>query len=229
MYYLRSRFYNPDKCRFISCDSIVDVGSQFISCNLYCYCKNNCVNRIDPQGNIDCYVWKENTVLKDWNGNFITPLVLGTKLQLSAYGPNEFQVIYNSSRGEIHGRVNSNAIIIWYGDDAASLAKYKAEYFHNFTDKEGQPIFYQQGNSHALANAAINVLLNRYDETHDNGKHQSVDICGDYNLSTYYAVELAQKQLCATVDNKFGDETFTKIAEFLSDGYEYSRKHGYLE
>ncbi|MBQ7171523.1 MAG: RHS repeat-associated core domain-containing protein [Clostridia bacterium] len=45
-YYLRSRYYDPEVCRFISADDWLEVGLY----NLFVYCGNNPTNCIDPLG-----------------------------------------------------------------------------------------------------------------------------------------------------------------------------------
>ena len=53
LYYLRSRYYDPETGRFISADNlkILDVGKDHINgLNLYAYCFNNWVNDTDPEG-----------------------------------------------------------------------------------------------------------------------------------------------------------------------------------
>ena len=51
MYYLSSRYYDPEVGRFISSDSIIDIrGVNTI--NLYAYCGNNPVNYSDPSGHL---------------------------------------------------------------------------------------------------------------------------------------------------------------------------------
>ena len=50
MYYLNGRYYNPKLHRFISLDSIINLGSTGIGLNLFSYCGNNPVNRIDING-----------------------------------------------------------------------------------------------------------------------------------------------------------------------------------
>ena len=50
MYYLNSRYYNPKMGRFISADAYVSTGQGLLGFNMYAYCGNNPVNRIDSEG-----------------------------------------------------------------------------------------------------------------------------------------------------------------------------------
>jgi RHS repeat-associated protein len=45
LYYLQSRYYNPEWGRFISADSVING-------NLFAYCGNNPINRIDESGHL---------------------------------------------------------------------------------------------------------------------------------------------------------------------------------
>ena len=49
-YYLQSRYYDPVISRFINADSYTATGAGFIGTNMYTYCNNNPVNRVDPSG-----------------------------------------------------------------------------------------------------------------------------------------------------------------------------------
>ena len=49
LYYLNSRYYNPEWGRFINADAIVDTKDT-LGINLYAYCGNNPVNRVDKTG-----------------------------------------------------------------------------------------------------------------------------------------------------------------------------------
>ena len=52
LYYLQSRYYNPETGRFINADSgISGVGGELIGNNMFSYCFNNPVNKIDSSGN----------------------------------------------------------------------------------------------------------------------------------------------------------------------------------
>ncbi|WP_040951524.1 RHS repeat domain-containing protein [Gorillibacterium massiliense] len=55
-YYLRARYYSPDTGRFITEDTYEGDITDPLSLNLYVYCNNNPINRVDPSGN-DSYVF----------------------------------------------------------------------------------------------------------------------------------------------------------------------------
>ena len=50
LYYLQSRYYNPQWGRFLNADDGQDVGAGILGSNLYIYCANNPVNMIDYTG-----------------------------------------------------------------------------------------------------------------------------------------------------------------------------------
>ena len=49
-YYLQSRYYDPNTCRFISADVLLPTGQGVIGHNSFAYCLNNSVNLSDPDG-----------------------------------------------------------------------------------------------------------------------------------------------------------------------------------
>ena len=49
-YYLQSRYYNPEVCRFLSADSQIDRNAGIIGYNLYAYCANNPIIFQDDSG-----------------------------------------------------------------------------------------------------------------------------------------------------------------------------------
>lgn len=51
LYYLNSRYYNPEDGRFITEDTYSGEYSEPSSLHLYAYCQNNPVNNTDPTGN----------------------------------------------------------------------------------------------------------------------------------------------------------------------------------
>ena len=50
LYYLQSRYYDPDTGRFINADSLLVAGDYLQGTNMFAYCLNNPVNYTDPSG-----------------------------------------------------------------------------------------------------------------------------------------------------------------------------------
>ena len=53
LYYLQSRYYDPEIGRFINADAFVSTGQGVLGNNMFAYCGNNPVNNVDPLGT--CY------------------------------------------------------------------------------------------------------------------------------------------------------------------------------
>ena len=50
LYYLQSRYYDSNTCRFINADGYVSTGQGILGYNMFAYCGNNPVMRVDPNG-----------------------------------------------------------------------------------------------------------------------------------------------------------------------------------
>ena len=64
LYYVSSRYYAPEICRFINADDIDLLGADgsILSYNLFAYCFNNPVNRFEIDGNWSMPNWLKVTV-----------------------------------------------------------------------------------------------------------------------------------------------------------------------
>ena len=64
LYYLQSRYYNPEWGRFLNADALVSTGQGELGNNMFAYCGNNPVNRYDEQGCAWKSIWEKvkNTV-----------------------------------------------------------------------------------------------------------------------------------------------------------------------
>lgn len=50
LYYLQSRYYNPEIGRFLNADAYTSTGQGILRNNMFAYCGNNPANRSDPTG-----------------------------------------------------------------------------------------------------------------------------------------------------------------------------------
>ena len=57
LYYLQSRYYNPTIGRFINADAFTSTGQGLLGNNMFAYCRNNPVRRVDISGatDADCF------------------------------------------------------------------------------------------------------------------------------------------------------------------------------
>ena len=81
MYYLQSRYYDPEICRFINADSTDYLGATgtVLSYNLFAYCENDGVNYVDSTGEIR-YTLKSSYLTKRAN-NFTWCFQVSIKLK----------------------------------------------------------------------------------------------------------------------------------------------------
>ena len=70
-YYLQSRYYDPVVGRFLNADDVMFLGATgtVLSCNLFAYCENDGVNKIDFNGLASLPYWVREILYlkKPWN------------------------------------------------------------------------------------------------------------------------------------------------------------------
>lgn len=106
-YFLQTRFYISYVGRFINADGYVSTGQGLMSNNMYIYCGNNPVNRIDPSG----LFWEE---IGEWfinSYNTVSDWVTGVGDWLNTYAKNDdgsyslYDNQRNGARGPYHEQI----------------------------------------------------------------------------------------------------------------------------
>ena len=82
LYYLQSRYYNPELGRFLNADAFASTGQGILGSNMFAYCLNNPINRIDACGDISLWYY----LIIDHDMGFVHRLVQAHIIE--TYGPN---------------------------------------------------------------------------------------------------------------------------------------------
>lgn len=131
MYYLQSRYYNPEWGRFINADAMISTGQGLLSHNMYAYCENNPINRMDPSGN-SWFSAIVNTVknIVQQVAKAVNTVGNAVKSVVNTVSPKNNVVLSSSNNGHgnvpITGKPNStvtkpNGDIRVYGPDGKAL------------------------------------------------------------------------------------------------------------
>ena len=62
LYYLQSRYYDPEMGRFVNADTLVSTKHEGLGCNVFSYCFNNPTNYIDDNGFDAIWIQEESNV-----------------------------------------------------------------------------------------------------------------------------------------------------------------------
>ena len=73
LYYLQSRYYDPEVGRFINADAFASTGQGVLGNNMFAYCGNNPANRVDLTG----HAFMQMRFDPDGALNMLAPILLG--------------------------------------------------------------------------------------------------------------------------------------------------------
>ena len=79
LYYLRSRYHDPEWGRFLNADTLLGVKGKLLSHNLFAYCKNVPVTYIDQEGH------SAKTVEEEYPTTYYTKEYDGKKYKFQRY------------------------------------------------------------------------------------------------------------------------------------------------
>lgn len=119
LYYLQSRYYNPEWGRYINADNLVQTGQGMLDKNMYAYCENNPINRVDPDGKF----WQEI-------GNFFKGVVnsiagfFGASSQVSVQKEIDFSSTPVYSPVSVETGVTANTVTSRKGNSSKPVSVY---------------------------------------------------------------------------------------------------------
>ena len=121
LYYLQSRYYDPELGRFINADAYASTGQGVLGNNMFAYCGNNPVKYADPTGCFRQFPYKcvplseedEYYYIYDQEDASIASLSLG----LGTIGDNGCAVVatYNALL-DLGAHVSFDEVYLWYCD-----------------------------------------------------------------------------------------------------------------
>ena len=128
LYYLNSRYYNPEWGTFICADGYVSTGEQIVAKNMYAYCLNNPVNYADPSG-MACIcrtkrVWRDHVCTDNYVFGYTVSLRretyyfnCGWLLEYSTGFQGQYEYEENNSTSNVTKTVRTNLNL---SDDATT-------------------------------------------------------------------------------------------------------------
>ena len=204
LYYLNSRYYDPETCRFINADSYVATGQGIVSYNMFAYGLNNPINFKDPSGHIPESVLRDIVVggMAEFAQATINEDNIITRLVPSPYGrdiliTNDYYVNYMDDKYSnfvvvVDIRINNGNI---YNPDIKIIDSYKIS-----SDTEQYYILL------AIEKYVKENPVKYSTENEWNRSIDSMKIEWDvHNFAYYYLSFIFDKELSAHVDFDYAD------------------------
>ncbi len=89
LYYLQSRYYNPEWGRFVNLDAYVDTEQYGFGSNMFAYCENNPISFVDYSGEAFSYNVGRGTISGKFEINILyQPMLWGQNANCYAYALN---------------------------------------------------------------------------------------------------------------------------------------------
>ena len=221
MYYLKSRYYQPEICRFISADVYASTGQGILGHNVYCYCNNNPVNAMDPSGHLFGRIRRffHRTVRKVKKAYSIIKRVVKRTVGISATVKTSQSISYTKL-----GIVRALKFIspISY-DRGHSISKTNKQY----GDSSKAIVFYAEGDIGSPRSSAIGISISggnhtkKYNLSLDNiGIEESRTVNNiTYSHSTSFSFSDMKYHLSSSITSQSGDVEEGEYSDFGIGGW----------
>ena len=143
LFWLSSRYYSPELCRFISPDDVEYLDPSSVNgLNLYCYCYNDPINYYDPSGH---FVITATIGLSTAAYYAIIALLAVTAVATTAYVESETHIIQNSLTSLGNAIVDlgeyavSNIKDLFYSEITSVSSQELKEEYYNIISNNADP------------------------------------------------------------------------------------------
>jgi RHS repeat-associated protein len=137
-YYLQSRYYDADTCRFISADEYTDTDTGYLGYNMFAYCNNNPTTRKDDGGKLWNFI--VGAVVGALIGAVTTAVDAVKEEGLSALGSGKTwaKVGVSAACGAINGTVAASGAHLLIGGAVGSATGFIESLSHELIDNDGK-------------------------------------------------------------------------------------------
>ena len=160
MYYLKSRYYQPEICRFISADNYASTGQGILGHNVYCYCGNNPVNAMDPDGHL---FKKLRKVFNRVARKIVKATSVAKKVVKVLFGTSAS--VKSSNNVSYYTRTKFEKGLKFISPISFDRGHSSSQTISQYGNASKPIVFYTEGDISSPLSASVGVLINRGNST----------------------------------------------------------------
>ena len=220
LYYLRSRYYKPGICRFISGDWYQDQR-KLLHNNTWCYCCNNPIVLIDVNGfegsrYYPLRVMRDADIYADDGGILALNIKRGTFIMIDS---SYFDMSYKKFR--VYYATSSKDAIVGYMKIDCFDVTFNMNSYKEMFGKRMPQGHYIDHNSDPTIIRNLQIALNRYfditssEDPNSYLLYERLAMDGKYGPETEKYIKRFQEEMGLEVDGKAGNDTLDKMIEWI--------------